>query len=1429
MKRNTSLIVALSAVIFTITVTIGTSLAWFGSMARMNTEDNPFEGSVQDKYYASGSGTSQDPFVITRPRHLYNLAWLQLLGFYNKNTGDDNHQFYFKLGNNIDMGDYCAIPPIGTELNPFVGHFDGAGYMVSNLKVSNDFSDYTFHPSVINNWTSTYKQPHILGFFGVIGQYPGGNQNSTYTSSINAFVNTGITGANIKTVVLDSLVGLAAGYAVDSDLTDAQTTLKNVVVDNSTISLPETGTTAKYIYDNEGHAWTNNLSDFTLVGYTNDVRGVVKASETMYGVNVDSNITYSASESGTNTGWGGSLNMINMYDRLVDVRENYSTNSTSYGWKKNHVIAPGATPNSANDTVTTASTSMETSNSTSLRTFNHGTSGYQKAGNFVTTRRAANDTVKNYNYLQGGTFNVYNYQKLYHHTGYRITVDGTNYLTSTNIANNGSVTSSSESNAIVWTIPTTGTSGKIYTTYNYTNYYLAVSGSTVILRTGETNGTTWEIDRDASGHVRYVYNGNYLNYDNGWVMTALPAEPQEPQEPQAPTEPEPVEPIEPIAPNEADYTGADDEFQISSNGTRYLKYTGSGNATFTTGYSDNPWKFTDPDGTSTEIFTTVNNRTYYVYITRTNQSYVAGLTETESDGTTWTRTNANKFYAQPTTRYFYLSVNNNNLYVTRGNTTYSQNSGTAFTITSMAEIAHQQYLSDYSTWETNHATWETNHATWVTNHGIWQTNYDNWVRDHAAWVTDHAAWVTNHANWVTTMNNLHPIILSYAEVDGPDIDNTYDRTEYGMEYTSTNTTFFPINIVKDDEVTHTATTNSISDYYPKDTNTGYITVGSNFTSSTTQMTKDNSTMRVSRYDAASGDSNKNIKNSFKTGDTSLTNVKTVNASGTTVNVDNALAATYEKYADSKSAFEGILTSAAALDNGTRYLYGLHFMDATISMDHVLTADWVSINGAEKTNYELPVNSIDFNLKESGYINFFAGTYFTDTVNSFFSLHKVVRSGNTISNIFEIEEIYKDTATTAKNHAYVYKLKDKQGNITYSCPYTFDAQGNKTTLVAGKDPEANNLTYGELPAGYVSASSCVFKTSQIKTNTLTQYYAYYFEIPVNAGEYCLGSVPGGTGGYLLYLDIGANAAKTNRTILYEKFVVTESTYSFPAGVSLISLPSPSSPDLTPTTTVIDITQLVDASDSACMVIKATALGDYGIDRNILTNGNDDVALSRENASLAPPIYAYEEIDLVHEVESDTPIQPTAISASSYDVKRMLYYDFVINSDSLYVTTITDKNNGDDTYTRSITQSLYSGNVVTNTPTATYVYDGTTDQRSSMKIYNSGNNGVKYTPEQLIVQTAGGLVLDASKLSNTQVLTFKLLLNGSDEFDPCPTLVAVPDSTNLAGTFYLFDNFKFDISAPAGGDITIKVTYWDGSTEIYFGTYVVNSGTQVIVIQ
>ena len=1403
MKKNKFLQIGAFVLLAAGTISASLSLAWFRPTTKVGnqgeTNTMPIDGSSSSGYFAYGDGTSQNPYGIRNPRHLYNLAWLQYLGVFK------NKQLYFELADNVNMSGW-TLPPIGTEDNPFASYFNGKGYVVSNLTVSNKFIDYNVHPAVVTS--STFEQPHILGFFGVIGDY--NDDITNYSSSTNQFANTGLYNITVKTSVKDSLMGIAAGYVNDDDLTDNHIMMENVLVDGSRldISTDISGSTT-------GYAHTDNISDYTLVGYTNDVKNINKATKTLYDVTYGPNKEFNATEDGNSNGWGGSLNMINMYDRITDIRKSTTFSSTnySYSWKKNHIIAPGGEKNTADDTI---DPDYDTDVGETIRAFRHSNANYQKAGNFVNTHRGDDS---NYNYLQGGTFNVYNYQKYYHHSGYRITVDGTNYLTATNFANNAAVSASTQDSAIVWTIPTTGTTGTIYTTRSstaaYANYYLSVSyANGVILRTDQTNATTWTIDRDSSGHIRYSYNGYYLNYNNGWVMSPLPTEPTAPTAPTAPTITEPIEP------SQSDYMFSAGDYQISD-GTDYLKYSGSGYATFSAGQSQYPWRFTNLNGT-TKIYTVIDGTNYYVVRSSNGSGYVS-LSTNEESGTSFTNSGSNQFYAYSNSRYYYLRNYYGTLYTTRSNknTALNLSNCTTFTLTSMQgtvnNVAYQAALSQYQTDLTAYnAAWQQ----YNNEYAQYERDQAKYEEDYAQYQTDYAQYQTDHANWVTTMNNLHPIIVSYAEIDGPDIDRYYDRTEYGMEYTSNDTTFFPLNVVKDDEQTHTATTTNIANYYPKDSNTGYVTVGSNLNSSKTELTKDESSMRVSRYNASQNSQQTNIKNSFKTGDTKLSNVKTVNASGNVVDVTASVAANYEKYNDSKTAFENILTSDAAVSGSTRYLYGLHFMDATISMDHILNADWVSILGEEHTNFELPVNSIDFNLKETGYINFFAGTYFTTTVNSFFSLHKIVRSGNKITNIFEIEEIFKDTSTTAKNRSYVYKLKDKSGNITYSCPYIFDALGNRTSLVNGKNPDDNNLALSELPAGYVSSTSSLFKTSQIKNNSLLQYYAYYFEIPMNAGEYCLGSVPGGTGGYLLYLDIGANAAKTQRTTFYEKFTLVENAYSYPLGVVLQTLPEPST--YKAGVAVINVSSAVDYSDSVCMVIMPQAKGEFEMDRNA-----GDVALSRAQTNKAPPVYSGDNITLVHESGSSTPISIQAESSHSYETKRMQYYDYFVNSDTLIITTITDTRiDGASSYTRTINQSVYNGSdpYAENALVNTYIYDGTTDQRSSMKVYRT-ENGVKYSTAEIINQSV--LAIADSNLSTTKILVINLLQENGIGFTETTTLIADVDANNVSGTYYLFSQYLIEI-VPEEGIITVTIKEYVTGKTIYIGTIAVTGTAQEPIV-
>lgn len=246
---------------------------------------------------------------------------------------------------------------------------------------------------------------------------------------------------------------------------------------------------------------------------------------------------------------------------------------------------------------------------------------------------------------------------------------------------------------------------------------------------------------------------------------------------------------------------------------------------------------------------------------------------------------------------------------------------------------------------------------------------------------------------------------------------------------------------------------------------------------------------------------------------------------------------FDHYTDSKSKFESIL----AKDN--KYISGLHFMEASISKDRLIEAEYVRIKNQEyhkEDGYELPEDAIDFHLQRKGYVNFFAGTYYTKNT-AFFSLHEIERNGSKISNIREISEIYENP-TAKQAQSYVYKYKDG----TYSVPFLHGSrQGIKYDL--NGNPLTNTTPTKTKPEGYTET---VFKTSWIgKTSSrLEDYCAYYFEIPTNEGEYALGSVSGAAGAYLCYLDIGANAQRTDITEFHEIKTISVYAYTYPKGVS-----------------------------------------------------------------------------------------------------------------------------------------------------------------------------------------------------------------------------------------------------------------------------------------
>lgn len=267
-------------------------------------------------------------------------------------------------------------------------------------------------------------------------------------------------------------------------------------------------------------------------------------------------------------------------------------------------------------------------------------------------------------------------------------------------------------------------------------------------------------------------------------------------------------------------------------------------------------------------------------------------------------------------------------------------------------------------------------------------------------------------------------------------------------------------------------------------NTGYIASGSTTTLSGT-VTGD---IRIRRDDVRTAFSN-SLTNGSSYGVNSSLKIYTRTAkSGGFVSFTDAYGSSTSgkklnlvKYENAKANFDALFADSAT------YVYGMHFMNAPISIKNIYTADYAMINGDEYTdgNYQMVANSIDFKAKKKGHINFFSGTYYNGADKNFFSLHEVKRNGNNITEIKSISKIYAHKTNSKADYIYLYD------NNTYSGDYS----------------EENY--------------ELAFDVDWIINPEMNYYSVYYFEIPVNAGEYALGSASTGDGAYLMYLDIGAN--------------------------------------------------------------------------------------------------------------------------------------------------------------------------------------------------------------------------------------------------------------------------------------------------------------------
>lgn len=139
------------------------SFAWFANSST-TVDASRMGGKLLTNYFHCGTGTEEDPFVITRPIHYYNLVHLYQkvsdysensyyfeVGYKLKESSGDNDYYVYNYdndGNFIKNDEYAKVLnlacysdtnpllPIGTHDKNFLGHFNGHGLTISNFTVS---------------------------------------------------------------------------------------------------------------------------------------------------------------------------------------------------------------------------------------------------------------------------------------------------------------------------------------------------------------------------------------------------------------------------------------------------------------------------------------------------------------------------------------------------------------------------------------------------------------------------------------------------------------------------------------------------------------------------------------------------------------------------------------------------------------------------------------------------------------------------------------------------------------------------------------------------------------------------------------------------------------------------------------------------------------------------------------------------------------------------------------------------------------------------------------------------------------------------------------------------------------------------------------------------------------------------------------------
>ena len=244
-------------------------------------------GTVAD-YFASGDGTQNNPYII---RTSEQLEYFSVFTNAGKSFGGE----YIKLGADISLNDATnwnnwatTAPanfwtPIGTINNPFIGTFDGVGYVISGVYINNT-SNYQGLFGYIGG---------IIKNLGVIASYVKGNDNVGGLAGYK-YGSGGITNCySAGNVTGTGYVGGLVGYNGNGSITNCY----------ATGNVAGTGNRVGGLAGYNGSVITNCYATGNVTG-TGYVGGLV-GSNTAPGGNIISNSYATGNVTGTGTNVGG--------------------------------------------------------------------------------------------------------------------------------------------------------------------------------------------------------------------------------------------------------------------------------------------------------------------------------------------------------------------------------------------------------------------------------------------------------------------------------------------------------------------------------------------------------------------------------------------------------------------------------------------------------------------------------------------------------------------------------------------------------------------------------------------------------------------------------------------------------------------------------------------------------------------------------------------------------------------------------------------------------------------------------------------------------------------------------------------------------------------------------------------------------------------